>query len=119
MANPEGRRARVWTAAERQRILNLVAEGTTYRELGRIYGVSHNTISGIVFRKRHGLRYKSEIPPEERRKYEAAHVIRDHKPSKAPYAPDCSCPNFAWDDLHCAAVREARPQGYPVLAVRL
>lgn len=36
--------------------------------------------------------------------------------SKYPYAPDCSCPDFAWDDDHCAAVLASG--GYPVLARR-
>ena len=112
-------RGRTWTPAERKRVLNLVAEGVSYREIARRYHVSTNTISGLVFRQRHGLKYKAEQLPSERRKYEAVHAVRNHQPAKAPYAPDSSCPDFAWDDQHCEAVRGARPDGYPVMPVRL
>jgi hypothetical protein len=37
-------------------------------------------------------------------------------PSKHPYAPDCSCPDFAHDDQHIEAIAKAHGHGFPYLA---
>lgn len=42
--------------------------------------------------------------------------IPEVRPAKYPYAPDCSCPDFAWDDDHCDAVLAAG--GFPILERR-
>lgn len=56
--------------------------------------------------------YVRRVRPAKRR-----HRIYDNlQPSKTPFASDDSCPDFAWDDDHCAAVLALGP--YPVMPRR-
>lgn len=109
-----------WTEERCEIVRTLRARGMSVGKMAAHMGVSKSAISGIVFRL--GLTPKNykkpnQKPREEWSKLPARRMLNaDIKPSLTPFAPDDTCPDFAWDDDHCAAV--LAKGGYPVLQLR-
>lgn len=83
----------------------MAADGLSYVEIAELFGITRFAVGGILFRLRHGYsnrRADSDRPTKK--PIDAYHAYRDLQPAKAPYAPDCSCPDFANDDDHIRAV---------------
>lgn len=108
-----------WTPEEAAEAVALVDWGHTYAFVARKLGRSRSSIAGIVKRaKANATRPEIRIkrpPVHFGANFERATPI---KPAKYPYASDCSCPDFAHDDLHADAVTGARPAGFPVMPDR-
>lgn len=75
--------------------------------VGRYYRITGH---GFPSDRRHRPRKQASGPKL------AHHEMRGVPAAKYPYAPDCSCPDFAWDDDHCGAVMAAG--GFPILERR-
>lgn len=101
-----------WPRERIERVMALVNKGMPYPKIARLFGVTTNAVSGLVFRERH----KDNMPkrPSRAKAEPFFHVNPNLTPAKVPFAPDCSCPDFAWDDQHVAAVYAARADGFPV-----
>lgn len=108
-----------WTPEETAKALAHVAWGHSYAEIGRRLGRSRSSIAGVVKR----AKQRAERP-EIRIKRPPVHFGANQErltpilPAKYPFASDCSCPDFAHDDLHADAVTGARPAGFPVMPDR-
>lgn len=103
-----------WTPEMIAQVAGLHAESYSYQQIALELGVPRSAISGIVYRIRHPKpkRARKPITRENRPGTSAECNI----PIKYPYAPDSSCPDFAWDDDHCGAVNALG--GYPNLYAR-
>jgi hypothetical protein len=76
--------------------------GMSWDEVGELMGVTAASARGRLGRLKSG-RVKREyhrLGPSRRIGSGAV----TGQPCKYPYAPDDTCPDFAWDDEHCAAV---------------
>lgn len=105
-----------WTAAETLLALNYIGWGFTYTQAAAKMGRSRSAIAGVVKRakaKAQRPEVKLKRPPVRfGANFERATPIL---PAKYPYAADCSCPEFAHDDLHTSAVLREREIGFPVM----
>lgn len=101
------------TPEDRATIIRLAARGISYAALSREYGVTRSAIGGIVFRFHNPNYVQPNRRATTRNPLDAYHVYRDLQPAKQPFAPDCSCPDFANDDAHCEAVNALG--GFPAL----
>lgn len=106
---------KTWPAPLRRRAIALRAQGFSNNEIGERMGVSRSAIGGLFHRLRKGF-YDQPRKERERKTGAVLSHRKDIAPSKTPFAADDSCPDFAWDDDHCAAVNAGG--GYPVLQVR-
>lgn len=105
--------------SDRAEIARLADEGVRYSEIARKFGkLSRSSISGIVWRHRNGFIPKDKRKKSERTRTEAYHNLAHIEPAKYPFAPDSSCPDFAYDEEHIAAVLAERPNGFPVAFMR-
>lgn len=112
--------ARIWTDEQIEEIKTLRRQGLTPKAIAARLGRTPSVIAGILFRA--GMtKAKRARKPKPRQESPSGRVWRttnyDHlAPAQYPFASDCSEPNFAWDDVHCAAVL-ARG-GFPALQFR-
>jgi len=101
----------VWPRSRREAAQQLRKQGLTHEEIGVKLGATRAAVGSLFARikrghyERHAAR--NPAPP-------AFRFDRDIKPSRTPFAADCSCPDFAWDEDHLAAIRAVRPTGFPV-----
>ena len=108
-----------WTPEQDAILLRLRdKDGLTFSRLCHQVG---KTKQGCISRyhRLKGNLFPSEVirePGKGRPKNYVTHVYRDLKPAKHPYAPDSSCPDFAYDDLHCEAVLAVG--AFPILNLR-
>lgn len=94
-------------------------DGLTPSASARKLRVSRHVVIGVLYRHDHPERiaaYDRSRQKSPRERYKPYHWAIQYEPSKTPYAPDCSCPDFAWDDDHCEAVLSLG--GYPILPLR-
>jgi hypothetical protein len=84
--------------------LALRTEGLTHAQIGKILGATRQSICGMLWRHDNPERARGYKVRNPDGRHGAKPSTIDYKPAKHPYAPDCSCPDFAWDDDHCAAV---------------
>jgi transposase len=96
-----------WNETRQAEVRASLAAGETLREMAKRYGVSRQAVSGIIFRmgltkKRWKRPESDDTPPQKLPTWRKLNA--DIKPSLTPFAPDDTCPDFAWDDDHCAAV---------------
>lgn len=94
-------------------------DGLTPSATARKLRVTRHVVIGVLYRHDHPERItaydisrrKGPRPPGK-----LPRKVVHHKPSTAPFAPDNTCPDFAWDDDHCEAVLSVG--GYPILPLR-
>jgi hypothetical protein len=108
-----------WTPERRETVKAMRWAGIPNAVIAAHFGISRGAMSGIVYRL--GLtktRYvKGPRKAREPQPSGAMHRFRGNiLPSEAPFAPDGSCPDFAWDEAHCGAVIERG--GFPILPAR-
>lgn len=101
-----------FTAAERRQMRDLADAGVSFPEIARRYRITRSAAAGIVFRDRKGFVPKATASADH---VSPHHRMQDLAPAKHPFAPDCSEPDFAHDELHVGAVRAARDTGFPVM----
>lgn len=102
-----------WTKDNDEKLLDMRRRGLTFAVCGRLLGVTRNAAQGRWYRvtgahEKRTPRFKPEVVQRDRQVVvKDWRKSKDIKPAKYPYAADCSCPAFAWDDQHCAAVLAA------------
>lgn len=108
-----------WTPELDARVLKLRHEAhKSFAQIGAAIGKTSRSVGSRYYRLI-GKRFPSDVVRDGQhlgRLLEPVHTFVDLKPSKFPFAPDCSVPDFANDDEHCAAVSAAG--GYPALNLR-
>lgn len=107
-----------WTEERDDLLVAQRAIGATFAVIGRALGVTRNAAQGRYYRltglasavkpRVYRLRSRTEVPRHR--------TYKTLAPSETPFAGDDSCPDFAWDDDHCAAVLALNP--YPVMPRR-
>jgi hypothetical protein len=108
-----------WTDEQWAEVLRLRDEGVKFAVIGARFGLTKNAVQGRIYRRTLSVPSAARTARREgsKRLPRSAYVSRrGHiEPARAPYAPDDSCPDFAWDDVHCGAVTAAG--GFPVLDI--
>lgn len=102
------------TPEDRQEIRRMADAGHPYRSIAAKFSIPTRAVDGIVFRQRHGPRMQAPRPKPAADRAGASHSFKDIEPAKYPFAADSSCPAFAHDEVHLAAVFAARKHGFPV-----
>lgn len=105
-----------WTEDEWTDVLRLRDKGVGCAKIGSPYGLTKNAVQGRIYRRLLNVPSAvkgSQIERPDRRVPNPYTNYRHLEPSRTPFAPDHSCPDFAWDDEHCGAVLGAG--GYPVI----
>lgn len=104
----------IWTPEHDEHLYGMLAEGWTYKEIGLALGVSKSAVSGRIGRMRHAGRIR--LMRREKRQAARRESKIHNAVCVAPYAPDCSVPDFANNEAHVAAC--LRLGGFPVLRLR-
>jgi len=91
------------TRAAKARIRQLADDGWLYREIAEQYGIPRGSVARIVHHERKG--YGSDRDETLSKPREPSHALKNLARAKYPFAADDSCPDFAHDDAHCAAIR--------------
>jgi hypothetical protein len=109
-----------WNDERCEEVTALRKAGLSPAQIAARMGVNRTAVSGIIFRL--GLtekRWKGPSKAEPRPSYKLPPrrlLNAEIKPSLTPFAPDDTCPDFAWDEQHCAAV--LAEGGYVALNLR-
>lgn len=108
---------RVWTAEDDEQLIALKRSGLSFAEISRLYGTTRNAIQGRLYRAT-GAHSRRKIRTSKPSSNGLAGDTKGRRnkqivPAKYPYAPDTSCPDFAWDDDHCAAAMATG--GFPAM----
>jgi hypothetical protein len=108
---------KTWTEEQIERIKALRKTGKTVRQVAEILGCSGSAVSGILFRAGATKKCNKVIKRPGRQGPHARRLDAfEITPSKTPFAPDDTVPDFAWDDRHCDAV--LGQGGYPAMTFR-
>lgn len=105
-----------WTDEMDQTLFALKADGLSHAEIARALKVSRCAIGGRLYRLRPANSHKRRTLPRQAKHSHKANAAL--LPSKTPFAPDFTCPDFAWDEDHCAAVLSTAKGGFPVMPQR-
>lgn len=92
------------------------ATGLGQTAIARKLGVTRHVVISVLWRYDNPQKVKARLRGGDAIKAQPSHRLIDRAPSTAPFEPDASCPDFAWDDDHCAAV--LAHGGYPALQFR-
>lgn len=95
-----------WTDEIDAQITAMRADGVPFPAIGKAVGASRGAVQGRYYRQtdQPSVRKPRKRSDRPRKVTDPRHYYRSLKPSKTPFAADISCPDFAWDDDHCAAV---------------
>ena len=99
----------IWTKELDAELLRLRdKEGLSFPKTAKALGVRRDQALGRYHRLKK-TKFQSLADRHLRRKriYQPCRHEKLIEASKYPFAADSSCPDFAWDELHCAAVLAA------------